>query len=91
MKIGSNPKWLSSDVQARIETPLIPLIKAELEEEKSSNITKVNMRRNPVSAASETYDLNMATFENGQPEEFLALLKNFKTVIDGIGTTIGCA
>ena len=29
----------------------------------------------------------MDTFKNGQPEEFLALLNNFKIVIDGTGTT----
>ena len=36
---------------------------------------------------SETYKLKIAMFENGQPEEFLALMKNFKRAIDGIGTT----
>ena len=33
------------------------------------------------------YELKMTTFENGQREDFLGLLKNFKTSIDGTGTT----
>ena len=32
---------------------------------------------------SETYNINMY----GQPEEFLALLKNFSITIDGVGTS----
>ena len=45
------------------------------------------MNINPSLAASELYNINMVTFENSQPEEFLALLKNFKIAINGIGTT----
>ena len=87
MKIAQSHNCLSTDVQALIEPPPIPLIKVDLEEERASNIIKVKMRRNPALAASETYELKMATFENGQPEEFLALLKNFKIAINGTGTT----
>ena len=35
------------------------------------------MRRNPSDTASETYKLEIVTFENGQPEEFLKLMKNY--------------
>ena len=45
------------------------------------------MRRNPYMATLETYNINMSTFENGQPEELLALLKYLKISIDGTGTT----
>ena len=44
------------------------------------------MRWNLVSAASETYELKIATFNNGRPEESLALMKKFKANINGIGT-----
>ena len=40
------------------------------------------MRRNPASAASDTYELNMDTSKNGQPEVFFMLLKHFRTKID---------
>ena len=38
-------------------------------------------------ADSETYKLKIVMFENSQPKEFLALVNNFKTVIDGTRTT----
>ena len=46
------------------------------------------MRQNPSDVASETYKLKIATFEHGQPEEFLEIVNNFKRTIDGTGTTM---
>ena len=66
-KIHSNPNWLSAETQARIDPPPIPLTKAETEEEIERNIIKVKMRRNLSSDTSETYELKMDTFDNGQP------------------------
>ena len=45
------------------------------------------MRQNPSNVTSETYELKIVTFENGQPEEFLQLMKNFKRAVDGTETT----
>ena len=45
------------------------------------------MCRNLSESDSETYKLNIVMFEHGQPEEFLALMNNFKTAIDGTGAT----
>ena len=53
----------------------------KLEEERASNIIKVNMRKNSTSAMSETHNLNLSMFEDVQPEEFIVLLKNLRTVI----------
>ena len=36
-------------------------------------------------ATSETYNINISTLEDVQPEEFLVLLNNFRIAIDGIG------
>ena len=58
MKIHPKQNWISTNVKERINTPLIPLIKAETEEEKSSNIIKVNTRRDLASSASEMYKLH---------------------------------
>ena len=44
------------------------------------------MWRNPTSATSEKYIINISTFEDGQPEEFLALLNNFNIAVDETGT-----
>ena len=82
-----NGPWISAYVQACIETHKTPLIKAELEELHATHIIKVNIRRNPSQATSETYNMNISTFDDGQPEEFLVLLRKFKIAIDGIGTT----
>ena len=38
---------------------------------------------------SEAYKINISTFDDGQPEEFLSLLRNFKIAIDVTGMTTG--
>ena len=87
MNIDQNSKCISADVQASIGPPHIPLIKAELKEERASNTIKIKMQRKPAMAMLEPYNINMSMFEDRQPEEFLALLKNFSIAIDGTGTT----
>ena len=42
----NNVPWLIAYVQTRIDPPLIPLIKAELEEKHATNIIMVNIFRN---------------------------------------------
>ena len=86
MKLRNN-KWLNTDVQARIKPPPIPLIKATKVETEETNIIKIKMRQEPASATSETYKLKVQTFKNGKPEEFIQMMKDFKTSIDGTGTT----
>ena len=73
-----NGPCLSTDVEVCIEPPPIPLVKLELEYERATHIIKFSMWRNSSSAAYETYNINMNTFNDGQPEDFLALPKNFK-------------
>ena len=46
------------------------------------------MCRNLSNANLETYKLNIAMFEHGQPEEFLMLMKNFKNAVDGTETNL---
>ena len=38
-------------------------------------------------ATSETYNINIFTFKDGQLEDFLAILNNFKIIIYVTGTT----
>ena len=78
MKLGNN-KWLNADVQARIEPPSIPIIKATEGKVEERNIINIKMRLDLASAASDTYELKAQTFENGKPEEFLQMTKDFKT------------
>ena len=73
-----NPNWLSVDVQARIVTPLIPFSKKKDPQERQINTIKVKMQCSLVWTTLETYILQMKIFENGQPEELIALLKKPK-------------
>ena len=83
-----NVPWVTTYVQSRIYPPPTPLIKVELYELHTTHIINVKMRRNTSQAISETYNINMSTFDDGQPEEFLAQLKNFEIRIGGTGTTM---
>ena len=87
MKIHTNPAWISANVQELLEPSLILLTKSAAEDIKECDIFKIKMCRNPELADSDTYEINIATFENGKPEKFLALMKTFKTAIDRTGTT----
>ena len=50
------------------------------------DIIKIKTHLNPSYAESETYELKIAAFEHGQPEEVLALMKNLGTAVDRTGT-----
>ena len=82
-----NGQWISADVQVRIEPPPISPIKVELEELYAVHNIKVKFWRNPSQTASETYKINISTFNDGQLEKFLALLRRIKIKIDETSTT----
>ena len=68
MNIHTKPVWLRVDVQAHIYPPPIPLIKSVTENVNKYDIIKIKMRQNPESADSDTYKLNIATFDNRKQE-----------------------
>ena len=74
-----NVPWVTTYVQSRIYPPPTPLIKVELYELHTTHIINVKMRRNTSQAISETYNINMSTFNDGQPEKFLTLVKKFES------------
>ena len=86
MKLSTNLKWLSAYAQSRIKPWPIPLNRLVTENLKGCNIINIKMRQYPLSYTSKTYEIKTATFENDKPEEFLTLMKNFKTAIDKTGT-----
>ena len=45
------------------------------------------MIRDLASATSETYNMKVPAFKNGKPEDFLQIIKDFKTATDGTGYT----
>ena len=86
MNLGNN-RWLNSDVQARIDPSPTPLIKVTNGKTEETDIINIMMRQDPASATSETYDLKVQTFEYVKPEEFLQMVKDFETGIDGTAIT----
>ena len=82
-----NGQCISANVQARIMTPPIPLVKLEIYEDLSTHIIKVKNWINLTSTMLDTYKINMSTLNYGQPEEFLAILNNFRVAIYRTGTT----
>ena len=66
---------------------MIPLGKKEPNKVNKYAIIKIKMRQNQSDADSETYKIKIGTFENGQPEEFLQIMNNFKRAVDRKGTT----
>ena len=67
MKIG-NTKWVNTDIQARIKTLPILIIRSVAENAEECNIINIKMRRDPALATSKTYELKFSTFENGKQE-----------------------
>ena len=86
MNLGNN-RWINLDVQACTEPPPIPLIKATNGKTEETDIIRIKICRGPASATFNTYKLKVQMFENGKPEEFLQMMKDFKTGIDRTATT----
>ena len=86
MNLG-NHRWLNADIQARIDPPPIPLIKATNGKTEETDSINIKIHQYPTSTTSDTYKLKVQTFENGKPEEFLHIIEDFKTGIDGTATT----
>ena len=84
-ELGSNLDKRKSTIPD--QTPPISLVKKEPKNVNEYDIINIKMCRNLSDANSETYELKIVTFEHGQPEEFLALVKNFKKLVEGTGTT----
>ena len=82
-----NVGWISADMQSRIKPLPISLIMLEVNDDSTTHTIKVEMQKNISSAESKTNNININTFDDGQPKEFLLLFRNFKIAIDGTGTT----
>ena len=85
MKLG-NDTWINADFQARIEPPLISLIREVTEQVAEWNIINIKMHQDTVLATSDTDKLNVPMVKNGKHKEFLQMMKDFKTATDGTGT-----
>ena len=59
-----NVGWLSPDMQARINPPPIPIMKLEVDDDRTTHIMKVKIGGNTPSVSSETYNVNMNMFDD---------------------------
>ena len=64
----TSPVWISAEVQVRIESPPILLVKKEPKKFNKYDIIKIKKRRNLSDANSETYKVKIVTFEHIGPE-----------------------
>ena len=70
------------------EEPPIPL-KAENKTYKKEDCVVIKCRSNPTDSSSTTYDLSIPIFKDGNPEEFLKLVKNVEQAAKGQNMTTG--
>ena len=68
-------------VKEHVEPPPIQWIKGKNDEKLDKDRVKNKLHRCPTSEKSDTYELKMALFYNGDPEEFLLFVRNFKMTL----------
>ena len=84
--ISHNNEWNSETIQVHVEPALIPLITSKNDEKSDKDFVKIRLRRDPTSEKLYLYQLKMALFDNGDPEEFLLFILNFNMTIEVQGT-----
>ena len=87
MNLSTRPIWMSIYVQALIEPLPIPLNREVTEKVKQCIVINTKGHWDPTSAMSKTYNIELATFKNGKPEELIQTTKDFRTKMYGIRTT----
>ena len=68
------------------DPPLITLIKSKNDEKLEKDCVKITLRRDPTSANLELYELKMALFDIGEPEEFLLFIRNLQMDLEASRT-----
>ena len=82
MKNVSHKKtWNLGMTQAHVEPSPTPLIKIKQDDKLDNYFVKINFHGDPTSDMLDLYELMMALFENGKPEEFLLSLKKFNITL----------
>ena len=84
-----NKNWNRGAVQLDVDPPHILLIKNKNEKKLNKDSVKIKLRRDPTSENSDIYELKMALFYCGKPEEFLffvLFVRNFKMNLKASGT-----
>ena len=73
-------------VQVDVEPPLTSLIKSNRNDNTDTDFVKLKLFRDPTSYKSDLYELKMALFNNGYPEQFCCFARNFNMTLAASGT-----
>ena len=87
MKLGNIPTKAGSDRKSGFQPPPIPLKRPDDKELTKEQYMSLKLRSIPDKTNSPTYELTVAYFDDGTPEEWLKLLKNLKRVFVGQNLT----
>ena len=90
--LSTKKKWLSGNIQFQADPSPIPLINSETQRKKTEiDCNKVKLRKKPASSMSGPYEYKVALFENGEPEEFLLFIREFRKTLraNGVMPEIG--
>ena len=68
-----------------MEPPPNSLIKIKNDTKLGKYCVEIKLRGDPTSEKSELYELKMAVFDNGDPEEFLLFVRNFQMMLEASG------
>ena len=63
--------------QVHVDPPPIPPIKSKINEKPNRDFGKIELRRDSMSENLDLYELKMALYDNGKPEEFLLFIHKF--------------
>ena len=72
--------------QAYVEPLQIPIIKETCVGKSDKCFIKMKFRRDPTSITPDLYEFSMSIFDDGDPEEFLLLMRNFNMTLASSGT-----
>ena len=83
------PKTTSNLAKRKMIIPVIPLARPDRPDLKKNECLSFKLRSNPNDEQSTTYELTIAFFSGGAPEDLLLFLKNLNKVMVGQNITSG--
>ena len=86
--VSHNQKYNLGTVEVHLDPPLIPLTKIKNNENSDKDCVKIKLRRNPTTQKLDLYQFKMIFFDNGYPEEFFYLIRNFNMTIEASGMLV---
>ena len=76
--VSQKKNWNLGLTQVHVELPPVPLIKFKSDGKSDKYFVKLKLFMDPTSGTSDLYEFKMSLFDNGNTEEFLLFVRNFK-------------